>query len=72
MANECQQPQVQERMRCMSGHNAITKLDEDGFRSKFEQQVQKLITQNLLMAGQLLKYYLEELTVVHFSEWPRD
>ena len=37
------------------------------FRSRFEQEVQKLITKNLLIARQLLEYYLKQLTLVHFS-----
>ena len=46
--------------------------NEDGFRSKFEQSLQKLITKNLLIARQLLEYYLKQLTLVYFSKWPRD
>ena len=32
----------------------------------------KLITKNLRIAQQLFEYYLKQLTLVHFSRWPRD
>ena len=34
--------------------------------------MQKLITKNLRIARQHLEHYLKQLTVIHFSEWPRD